>query len=196
MLLAKGAHLGLDQVGDVERRADLRALARVQADQPPPELERRLHFDRLHLAHATMLTQFRNTGGADSAEPAERREQSIGKIQDVARPSTGPQDDGQQLGVREGAGASVLQPLAWSHRLRQVFQPQAVFGQAWRGDLCTPPLGRALPEIAASIAPPSGPLTPPERSSGPRRAFLSGTTDQRPVSAPARMLVGARGGAA
>jgi hypothetical protein len=75
----------------------------------------------------------------------------------------------------------VPQPLARPDRFGQVFQPDAVFGQAWRDDLSTPlcvgqvvgQFGPRLgPESAASIAPPSGPPAAPDRSSGPRRAVL------------------------
>ena len=133
MLLAKRAHLSLDQVGDVERRADLWALARVQAHQPPPELEGCLHFDRLYLAHAIMLTQFGDARGANPAQPAECSEQPVRKVEHVAGPPAGPQNDGQQLGIGERTGSGMPQPFAWPHRLGEVFQPDPVFSQAWRG---------------------------------------------------------------
>src|SRR5438552_3312647 len=79
-----------------------------------------------------------------------------------------PQDDGEKLGVGERPGAGVLQPLTRPNRLGEVLQPDAVFGQPWRGDLSTPLAGRAPLEIAASIAPPSGHTGHPERSSGLR----------------------------
>src|SRR5215213_9622346 len=141
MLLTERTHLGLDQVGDVHRRADLRAFTRVQAHQPSPELECRLKLNRFYLAHAMMPTQFGNARGTDSAQAAESSEQPVCKIQHAAGPPAGPQDDGQQLSIRERAGAGVHQPLAWPHRLGEVFQPDPVFSQAWRGDLCTPPCG-------------------------------------------------------
>jgi hypothetical protein len=120
MLLVQVAHLQLEQAGHISRRGDLQALVGRRQQQAAPDFDRGLDVGGLGLAHAVDAAQ------ASEVQPLEARpavvvaQELLRQLDHIHPLHADPQQDGQQLGVRQRLRAVVAQPFARLFAGRQV----------------------------------------------------------------------------
>jgi hypothetical protein len=100
VFLLQQAHLGHDQIGGIDGRADLRAFLGRRDEEPPAQFQGGLELRNLGWPKASLRRQLVGTGLDQATQAVEGLEQPLGHAQDVLIRRPGAEDDRQELARR------------------------------------------------------------------------------------------------